>query len=293
MGEFDMKVFSSCHDAIQNCIDTQSFAIAHMYKMEKTMDMHIHNCHEIYYSISGGKQFLINDHLYDFEPGDIFFINHHESHCLPNLDNEMHERIVISIHSDFLQKLSTPQTDLGHCFNFRGAGFSHRISLTNEDQKKFTYLIHRLSTSKDFGEDILDRSIFMELMCFLNKAFTKQCLDLDEETTLSSKHHEKASAILSYINQHLSDDLNISGLAEEFFLSPSYLSAIFKKETGTTIKKYITSQRIALAKHLLSDGHSVTEACDLCGFKDYSNFLKTFTKLVGISPKKYAQFSSQ
>ena len=39
-------------------------------------------------------------------------------------------------------------------------------------------------------------------------------------------------------------------------------------------------------------GYSVTEACEMCGFNDYSNYLKAFTKAVGISPKKYAQFNS-
>ena len=77
------------------------------------------------------------------------------------------------------------------------------------------------------------------------------------------------------------------------FFSKNYLSKIFKQETGTSINKYITAQRITLAKSLLTNGHSVADACNMCGFRDYSNFLKTFTKIVGVSPKKYAQFSLQ
>ena len=80
-------------------------------------------------------------------------------------------------------------------------------------------------------------------------------------------------------------------LAEHFYLSESYICRIFKAATSTTINKYIVAQRISLAKSLLTEGHSVAETCDKCGFRDYSNFLKTFTKVVGISPKKYAQFS--
>lgn len=59
-----------------------------------------------------------------------------------------------------------------------------------------------------------------------------------------------------------------------------------------TINKYITAKRITLSKSLLSEGCSVSETCEKCGFNDYSNFLKAFTKAVGISPKKYAQFNS-
>ncbi len=58
------------------------------------------------------------------------------------------------------------------------------------------------------------------------------------------------------------------------------------------INKYITTKRITISKSLLSQGYSVNEACEACGFNDYSNYLKAFTKAVGISPKKYAQFNS-
>ena len=105
--------------------------------------------------------------------------------------------------------------------------------------------------------------------------------------------HGQIDEILSYINQHLTEELTIAALAENFFISVSYLCRIFKESTGTTINKYITARRITLAKSLLSEGYSVSDTCQRCGFQDYSNFLKAFTKAVGISPKKYSQFSLQ
>lgn len=107
-----MKEFSSCKQAIQTCIANKYFAIAHLYNDDKPMDMHIHDCYEIYFSISGGKQFLIDNRFYTIQPGDIFFINQFESHYLTQIDQEVHERILISIYPDFLKKLSSPFTDL-------------------------------------------------------------------------------------------------------------------------------------------------------------------------------------
>ena len=78
--------------------------------------------------------------------------------------------------------------------------------------------------------------------------------------------------------------------AFHFYLSSSYLCRIFKDSTGTTINQYITAKRISRAKVLLAEGHPVAEDSSLCGFGDYSNFLKAFTKIVGISPSKYAAF---
>ena len=50
-----MKGCISCKEAMRQCMDTHTFAFAHLYNDEKAMDMHIHDCYEIYYSISGGK----------------------------------------------------------------------------------------------------------------------------------------------------------------------------------------------------------------------------------------------
>lgn len=104
-----------------------------------------------------------------------------------------------------------------------------------------------------------------------------------------SKRHDRIAEITSYIREHLSEDLSINSLAERFYISPSYLSVIFKNETGTTINKYVTAQRVALAKIRLSEGCSVAETCEQCGFRDYSNFLKVFSRSVGVSPKKFMQ----
>ena len=118
-----MQEQSSCHTAIEHCLASKTFAIARLYKEEKTMDMHIHDCYELYYSVSGGKQFLIDNKFYHISPGDLFIINQYESHKLTQIDSMVHERIVLSIHPDFFRSLSTPETDLGACFTKRPEHF--------------------------------------------------------------------------------------------------------------------------------------------------------------------------
>ena len=58
---------------------------------------------------------------------------------------------------------------------------------------------------------------------------------------------------------------------------------------GTTIIKYLTSKRISEAKKLLNSGKSISEAAEESGFNDYANFMRTFKKIVGVPPKKYAE----
>ena len=278
-----MNELLSCRQAMENCMATQTFAIAHLYKEEKTMDMHIHDCHEIYYSISGGKQFLSDNKIYTIEPGDIFFINQYESHYLTQVDTGVHERIVISIFPDYLQSLSSPDTDLSHCFTYREDGVPHKLHFDAEMSKRFIYLIHKITDTNGFGSDLTERCAFTELLVFLNKTFYQNGHSVPAEITVTN--HAQVDDILTYINRHISEELTLDALSTHFYLSSSYLCRIFKSTTGTTINKYITARRITIAKALLNEGFSVTEAC-------YSNFLKAFTKAVGISPKKYAQFNT-
>lgn len=289
-------IHDSCQSAISSCLETKTFAIARLYNNEKTMGIHIHDCYEIYFSISGGKQFLIDDRVYKFEPGDIFFINQFESHYLSHIDETTHMRVVISIYPEFLKQLSTEQTDLNYCFVYRDPVWGHKVSLTEEERKRFMYFIHKLSEEREFGQDVLDHAVFLELMTFLNHAFILRCTQepdfgRDVLYNASKGHHSRIDEILDYINQHLAEELSVSILAAQFYLSSSYLHKIFKQTTGTTINRYITAKRISRAKALLMEGHSVAETGGLCGFHDYSNFLRSFTKATGISPKKYAAFT--
>lgn len=284
-----MKEFSSCKAAMDSCIQKQYFAVAHLYNDEKPMSMHIHDCYEIYYSISGGKQFLIDNRFYQIQPGDIFFINQYESHHLTQINQEIHERIVLSVSPEYLKRISTHLTDLNRCFFYRPRG-GHKLSLTPEEQKLFLHHIHKICSTGVFGEDLMEQSSFVVLMVFLNQLF--QLNQLQEMKRELSVSHEQVDRILTYINQNIRQRLTIENLSAHFYLSASYLCRIFKMATGTTINQYITAKRITIAKSLLIQGYTVNEACDACGFHDYSNFLKAFTKAVGISPKKYARFTS-
>lgn len=286
-----MKALSSCKQALKDCIDHKYFAIAHLHKEEKVMKMHIHDCCEIYYAISGGKQFLIDNKFYTISPGDLFVINQYESHYLTQVDKEIHERIVISIHPDYLKQISTTHTDLTYCFSHRPASFNHKLSLTKEQQQRFLFLVNKILSSNGYGADILEKASSLELMLLLNTIYFHN----DQKTTYTPpapKYNAQVEPILAYINANLHESMTIESLTQTFFLSESYICRIFKAATGMTINKYITARRISIAKSLLAQGLSVNQVCEQCGYNDYSNFVKAFSKAVGISPKKYAQLSN-
>ena len=83
-------------------------------------------------------------------------------------------------------------------------------------------------------------------------------------------------------------ELGIPFLSEQLKLSPSYLSQIFKQETGTTINQFIISFRMDMAcSLLLKSDRKVADIAQSCGFLDQNYFTKIFKKYTGLTPSDY------
>ena len=94
--------------------------------------------------------------------------------------------------------------------------------------------------------------------------------------------------IITRINIDLTADLSLKTQAELLNVNPSYLSTLFKKETGVTLTEYVTRKRIDYALLLLnSTDMQVQLIAQHCGIPDVNYFTKTFKKLIGKTPKEY------
>ena len=94
--------------------------------------------------------------------------------------------------------------------------------------------------------------------------------------------------IRRYIQYHVDEDLRIDQLAARVYLSQTYLSYIFKKETGMTISRYIRQCRMEKAKELLKDTKdTVKEVCEKVGYSDVKHFTSMFRKYTGLKPGEY------
>ena len=98
------------------------------------------------------------------------------------------------------------------------------------------------------------------------------------------------SKTLIYISEHYDEKLSLEMLSENAGCSIAYLSRRFREFTGKTIYNHITDIRIKNAQFFLKNGYNVTETCFLCGFDDCSNFIKTFKRLSGKTPKEFQKF---
>ena len=97
----------------------------------------------------------------------------------------------------------------------------------------------------------------------------------------------------AYITRHLSEPLRLEEIAGEIMLSPSYLSNLFRKETGETISEYILRLRMEKAKRLLrTTNMNLSEIAANIGYADAKHFSKVFRKTTGAKPQEYRKMYS-
>lgn len=129
---------------------------------------------------------------------------------------------------------------------------------------------------EEFGSCIDNLKISM----YKSKAKDNSDLDKGDESVISS--------IMRYMQEHLSEEISLSVLAEVFHLNAQYISQHFKNEIGVGFLAYLTNIRIEKAKKLLlSTSLSVTEISENIGYCDYRVFTKVFKKTEGITPTQF------
>lgn len=92
------------------------------------------------------------------------------------------------------------------------------------------------------------------------------------------------------IEERYAENLTVRDIAEGVYLSATYVSLLYKQETGETLFEYLTKIRMDKAKELLKDPQNkLYEVCYAVGYSDPSHFSKLFKKLTGLTPSAYRE----
>lgn len=109
-----------------------------------------------------------------------------------------------------------------------------------------------------------------------------------QKQQLYQHEHLAIQRVKEYIAENYIQPLRLDDIAAHVHLNASYLSSLFKKETGSSITNYLTMFRLETSKKLLkSTDQTVAEISYAVGFLDAKYFTKLFSKEVGISPTQY------
>ncbi len=96
--------------------------------------------------------------------------------------------------------------------------------------------------------------------------------------------------VMDYIPLHLAEDLSLRALSAHFSVSPTYLSSLFRKESGSTLTEYVNGKRMEQALFLLnSTTLYIQTIAAACGIPDLNYFTKVFKKHTGRTPREYRE----
>lgn len=106
--------------------------------------------------------------------------------------------------------------------------------------------------------------------------------------------HDTIRKAITYIDQHLKDELSLKDVAAHVHLNPSYFSVLFKEQIGLNFSEYVTRRRIQRAKHLMVTTHlPISEIAEQAGYKTSKYFIKLFKEMEGMTPAAYRKNTNE
>jgi AraC-like DNA-binding protein len=246
-----------------------------------TDGMHYDSSMVITYIIEGRGSIFVENSYTDISEGDVVIVSPNEFHRTALWGDPIHKRISIYVRRELAETTGIASNRLFSIFFDRKLGKGNVIPAKVADNMGLCELFASMEAPAegDVDADIILQCKIVELLILLKKA-----LSLAEKEPLPSNESKTTAGVIEYINEHLTEELSTSKIADALFMDKSYLCREFKKNTGATISQYITKKRICKAVGLMAEGESCTDACYRSGFGNYSSFYKYYRRYTDSVP---------
>ncbi|MEI7027940.1 helix-turn-helix domain-containing protein [Paenibacillus sp. y28] len=244
---------------------------------------HFHPHYELYYLMHGERTFFVNDKVYSAEPGDMIIVNPYDMHRTISLDGTGFERVLVGFSPDFAFSSSWKEQLPFPAF----IESSRLLRFAAEEQQAIEQLLMEIlkeCKEQQVGLEIYVQALLTKLLLRIYRAAQA------EQRTDQREHpmHNKISEIAAYMHEHFREDISLQEVAKLFYVSPSYLSRIFKRITGFHFREYLQYVRIKEGQKLLRETRDkVQTIAESIGFENIAHFNKTFKKITGSSPLRY------
>jgi AraC-like DNA-binding protein len=278
----------------------EPYTISHFELNEWPYPLHNHNHFEVIYIHKGSGLHNINDHQFDFRPGDVFLLGPQDSHSFQIASTTLFTYIRFTELFFGNNQKELPARNLKqsieYLFHTPYQSFGSLIKEAEEKRKVeslITVLLEEYANRKQaFAENIIDY-IIRSIIGILARNISAQAFTNPPE---GHKRSQALEDILVYVRQHIyyPEKLRMENLAEHLGYSANYLSIFFKRQTGESLQQYILRYKLKLVETRLrySEWNIAQIAFEL-GFSDESHLSKLFKKYYHLSPGEFRKSVEQ
>ena len=242
-----------------------------------TFNLHSHNGYEIHYIIRGDLDFIVEGSVYKISPRDVIFVGPGEMHRALHKSSALYERVIIFFKDDFFTEFNCEE--LKKVFVNRTLGTRNQVTYDDMSKNGIADVFERLQKYTNNYSNVKSHILLASMLELLNLLNNK---DITKSATESRIHN-----VITYINDNFKEDITLSKISQEFFVSKEHLSRSFHQRTGYTVSDYVNHKRMAYIYNLCITGENVGVACTRAGFSDYSSFYRTCKKLYGKNPREW------
>lgn len=262
---------------------------------EFTNSLHYHDFYEAQFYFCKDHDACIGnvqlgDETYQLKSGDILLINIFVPHHIVMEEDTEYERYCISISPSLMSFMGAEHADFYNIYSVANSNYP-LVHMDEAVQADFLEMYRHYESRlplRQRSRRYLEQSFLFNCIALLYDLYYS-----DEPVASSDVMHRSVlTALVRYIDEHIAEDLSLEQLAKVANFSTYHLCRIFKKNTGTTLNKYINSKRIENAKFLMTDTASIQDISKAVGFNNYNQFYRTFCQIVGLSPAEYRKLLS-
>ena len=237
---------------------------------------HWHERYEICQVTNNDSDFIIDSIEIHAKKGDIIAINEYDIHIFKTIYNNTTYKII-----QFPPRLIINSSD---------SSKQLKTHITREEIDKIPGLGDKIDTlfswmKEEFQKDNPDSN---ELLKLYTHTFYKLLIGNFDVSNPKLKADKKDFyRIVEYVNDHFTENINVSEISSKLFIARGKLSAIFKKYAAIPLTEYIDTIRVEHANTLLKSGIGVTNSAFESGFPSVRTFNSVYKRIMKITPTQY------
>jgi xylan 1,4-beta-xylosidase len=248
---------------------------------------HWHEETEILFILKGSIEVMIDRQATVLKAGDIFLVNRNEIHFLRSLDKqERAQLLILQFSLEQFQKYGVETNGM----SFKLDSSTSKGTKTKEYHRIRSLLasMMKIVINREESQNLLIERHMLDLYIILKNHFS---LPVETLAAQIREGDERLLEILKYINANYNNSsLSLNKIADQFFLTPQYLSKYFKTNIGVSLKKFIENIRLNKSlKPLRLSENNILDVALRHGFPDAKSYYRVFREVLGMTPTEFRE----